>query len=237
MTWSARGRGHAWDGLMQNKGSAMAFVFVLLVMCVGAWAALSTLTKGRTDSTTALERGTPTAGAETSVIGSTPAPTDTPLGTPSPDSELSTPVAPTVTPEPPATPTSPSPPSPTPPPTPTRSAAEPTPFPPSGPHQFYVIRNERDCSAGGLIGGWVYDASANGLAWANMRLYNDYAWSAPPKQSEGPPQTGKYEFTMGLDAGLFHLLIVDTDGQPLSAVVDVDYQPGCSQRIEWQRVQ
>jgi hypothetical protein len=70
-----------------------------------------------------------------------------------------------------------------------------------------------------------------------MRLYNDYGWSTPPKQSEGPPQTGKYEFTLGPDAGVFHLLIVDTDEQPLSAVVDVDYQPGCSQRIDWQRVQ
>jgi hypothetical protein len=82
----------------------------------------------------------------------------------------------------------------------------------------------------------VYDASGNGLAWANVRLYNDYGWSAS-KQSEGPPQFGKYEFTMGFDAGLFHVLVVDASGQPLSAVIDVDYEPACSQRIDWQRAQ
>lgn len=222
---------------MQDKGSAMAFVFVLLVMCVGAWAALSTFTKREGGNVIAVESWTPAARAERTVSGSPPAPTDTPITTPSPHSELSTPVAPTTTRVPPATPAPPPQPTNTPTPSPTRSVAEPSPAPPSGPYQFHVIRNERDCSTGGLIGGWVYDASDNGLAWANMRLYNDFGWSAPLKQSEGPPQTGKYEFTLGLDAGLFHLLITDTDGQPLSAVVDADYQPGCSQRIDWQRVQ
>jgi hypothetical protein len=42
---------------------------------------------------------------------------------------------------------------------------------------------------------------------------------------------------MGYEAGLFHLLIVDNDGQPVSPVVDVDYDPSCSQRVDWQRVQ
>jgi hypothetical protein len=81
----------------------------------------------------------------------------------------------------------------------------------------------------------VYDADGNGLPWANISLYSDW-WSAPPKQSEVPPQSGKYEFAMGLDAALFHLLIVDSEGRPLSAVIDVDYQPDCSYSIDWQQV-
>lgn len=221
---------------MQNKGSAMAFIFVLLVMCVGACAALSTFTKRRGGSVIAVESWTPTARGEKTVSGSPLAGTDTPITTPSPHSEPSTPVAPTATPEPPATPASPPQPTSTPSPSPTRSVAESSPAPPSGPHQFYVVRNERDCSTGGLIGGWVYDASGNGLAWAKMRLYNDYGWSAT-QQSEGPPQTGKYGFAMG-GGELFHLVILDNiSDQELSAVVDVEYDPGCSNYTDWRRVQ
>jgi hypothetical protein len=98
-----------------------------------------------------------------------------------------------------------------------------------------VIGNERDCSTRGIIGGWIYDSEGNGLPWANLHLYNDYGWSAT-KQSEAPPQAGKYEYTMGSDAGLFHLVIVDDRGNPVSRVVDVDYEPDCSQRIDWERV-
>lgn len=82
----------------------------------------------------------------------------------------------------------------------------------------------------------MYDAGGNGLPWAKIRLYNDFGWSATQK-SEGPPQTGKYEFAMG-GGELFHLVIVDiVGGQELSEVVDVEYQPGCSNYIDWQRVQ
>jgi hypothetical protein len=220
---------------MQSKGSALAFVFVLLVMCLGGYAAFNTLAKGRSDAVIPSESQTPPTGAETTATSSIPAHTNTPEAAASPDSELSTPVVPTATPVPPPTPTLAPQPTPTATPSPTIPAAEPTPAPPSGPHQFYVIRNERDCAAGGIIGGWVYDADGNGLPWVNISLYSQW-WSAPLKQSEGPPQSGKYEFAMGYDAALFRLLIVDANGQPLSAVIDVDYQPDCSYRIDWQRV-
>ena len=221
---------------MQNKTSALAFLFVIFVVCLGACAAFSTLTRGRGGGIVAVESWTPTLEVGATSTASAPAPTELPVETPTPRSELTTPVAPTFTPIPPATPTSPPSPTPTPSATPTRSASESTPVPPSGPHQYYVIRNERDCNRGGIIGGWVYDTGGNGLPWANVRLYNDYGWSAS-KQSEGPPQVGKYEFTMGFDPGLFHVLVVDAAGQPLSAVIDVDYEPACSQRIDWQQAQ
>jgi hypothetical protein len=82
----------------------------------------------------------------------------------------------------------------------------------------------------------VYDAAGNGLAWANLRLYNDFGWSGA-RQSEGPPQAGKYEFTMGSEGGLFHLVILDNDGQPVSPTMDIYYDPACSQGVDWQRVQ
>jgi hypothetical protein len=121
-------------------------------------------------------------------------------------------------------------------PTPTETSGEATPFvPPSG-YQFDVVQNERDCTTARLIGGWVYDAGGNGLAGIQMYLYNDYGFEAP-QQTRGQPEAGKYEYTMGSDAGVFHLVIVDGAGNPLSPVVDIDYQPDCSQRVEWQRVQ
>ncbi len=220
---------------MQNKGSALVFLFVLFVMCLGAYGAASTLMKGRTGNIVALETLTPTAGVETSATSSIPVPTDTPAETPAPPSELSTPVVPTATPVPPATPTSPPQPTATPTSTPAGSVA--TPPPPVGEYLFRATRNERDCSSGGLIGGRVYDADGVGLQGIGIRIYNDYGWSPPPRLSQGPPQAGKYEFTMGADAGLFHLLAVDNIGRPLSAVVDVDYEPACSYYIDWQRVQ
>jgi len=222
---------------VQNKGSMLAFTFVLLVMCVGAFAAFSVLTTGRGLGVGPEASGTPTEDIATRPPDATPAPTDTPLDeaaeTPEGGEELSTPVAPSPTLVPAFTPTPPPTATSTAGPSPTREEAEPGP-PPSRPGQYNVISNERDCSATGIIGGWVYDSAGNGLGWASLHLYNNYGWSAT-KQSEGPPQAGKYEFTMGSDAGLFHLVIVDEGGHPLSPVVDIDYQPDCSQRIDWER--
>jgi hypothetical protein len=220
---------------MQSKSSAVAFIVVLLVMCVGACAGFSALTRGREAGIVAEESLTPAGVTATAPSDLSPVPTDTAAGTPSPNLELSTPVVPTATPVPPSTPTSPPSPTPMVPPSPTGTSSGPGPIPPSG-FQYRVTLNERDCAKGGIIGGWVYDAEGNGLGWANLRLYNDYGWSAP-KQSEGAPQAGKYEFTMGFEAALFHLVIVDNDGQPVSPVVDVDYDPNCSQRVDWERVQ
>jgi hypothetical protein len=42
---------------------------------------------------------------------------------------------------------------------------------------------------------------------------------------------------MGSEAGMFHLVILDNDGQPVSPVVDVDYDPNCSQHVDWEKVQ
>ena len=221
---------------MQSRGSAMAFFFVLLVMCVGAFAAFSALTSGRESPGVAIESGTPMEATGTVPGGSSPVPRDTPAETPSPGSELSTPVAPTATPVPPSTPTSPPSPTPSVSPTATETSTGPGPVPPSGSYQYRVTRNEQDCNKGGIIGGSVYDAGGNGLAWANLRLYNDFGWTGS-KQSEGPPQAGKYEFTMGSEAGLFHLVILDNDGQPVSPAVDVYYDPSCSQGVDWERVQ
>jgi hypothetical protein len=220
---------------MQNKGSALAFLFVLFLMCLGACAGLSALTKGTGSQVVAVESWTPTEMAAGSPTGSTPLPTDTPADTPSPNSGLSTPVAPTVTPVPPATNTPLPSPTPTVGPTSTRPAGGATPVVPPGEYQFGIMRNERDCTKGGLIGGRVYGASGDGLPGVNIHLYNDFGYEADGK-TEGQSEAGKYEFAMGSDAGVFHLVIVDGAGRPLSQVLDVDYEPSCSQRVDWQRV-
>jgi hypothetical protein len=220
---------------MQSKGSALAFLAVLLLMSLGVCGSFMALTRGRAADVATMETSTPPGPTTTVVSDSSPMATDIPAGTPSPNSELSTPVVPTATPVPPSTPTSLPSPTPSASPPPIGTETQPGP-PPPGANQYRVTRNERDCSKGGLIGGWVYDAAGNGLGWANLRLYNDYGWSAA-KQSEGAPQAGKYEFTMGFDSGRFHLVILDNDGQPVSPLVDVDYDPICSQLVDWERAQ
>jgi hypothetical protein len=222
---------------MQNKGSALAFLFVLLLMCTGACAAFSALTRGRQSQVVAVESWTPTeASVSSSPTGSTPVASNTPAGTPSPNPELSTPVIPTATPVPPATATPEESPTPRVSPTSTEASGGATPVVPPGEYQFRVVRDERDCTTPRLIGGWIYDAGGSGLPGVQVHLYNDYGFEAD-KQTEGQPQAGKYEFTMGSDAGVFHLVVVDGTGRSLSPVVNVDYQPDCSQHVEWQRVQ
>ncbi len=221
---------------MQSRGSALAFMFVLLVMCLGACVAFSVLTQGRQSQAVAVESWTPTEASVSSPTGSTPVATDTPAGTPSPNPEVSTPVVPTATPVPPATPTPPESPTPRASPTSTQTSGEATPVVPPGGYQFGVVRNEQDCSRVRLIGGRVYDASGNGLAGVQVYLYNDATY-AHTLETEGQAQAGKYEFAMGSDVDVFHLVIVDGAGNPLSPVVDIDYHADCSQHVDWQRIQ
>lgn len=221
---------------MQSKGSAAAFLAVLLFMSLGACASFIALTRGREGDVAATETWTPAGLTATALSDSSPIATDIPAGTPSPNPELSTPVVPTATPVPLSTPTPPPSPTPSASPIPTGTGTQPGP-PPPGANQYRVIRNEPDCSKSRLIGGFVYDAAGNGLGGANLWLYNDIDYRPPPNQSEGPPQAGKYEFAMGSLPGLFHLVIKDNDGQPVSPLVDVDYDPSCSQRVDWEKAQ
>jgi hypothetical protein len=219
---------------MQGKGSAAAFFVVLLFMGLGVCASGIALTRGGEGTVTATETWTPAALAATAPSYPTPVATDVPASTPSANPELSTPVVPTATPVPPSTPTPPPSPTPSISPTPTGTEIQPG-RPPPGTNQYRVIRDEPDCSRGRIIGGWVYDAAGNGVTGARLSLYTA-GWRAA-MQSEGSPQAGKYEFTLGFDAGLFHLVITDSDGQPISPVVDVEYEPNCSERVDWEKAQ
>ncbi len=223
---------------MQNKGSALIFLFVLFVMCLGTYGAVSTIVKGRGSDVIALETLTPTAAAETTATRSTPVPTDTPAETPTPHSELSTPVAPTATPIPPATPTSPPRPTATPTTTPGRSAVSPTPAPAVVEHRFRVIENRQDCTPGqGYVRGTVYDADGDRLQGIHVHLYDNQAYDEHTESKAGAIDKGQYDFPMGPDAARFYLEIVDNLGNPLSAPEAVDYLPGCTNHVDWQRVQ
>jgi hypothetical protein len=232
-----RGLGEGYTGLMQNRGSALIFLFVLFVMCLGTYAAISTFMKGGGTDVIALETLTPTAEAEMTAASSTPAPTNTPLETPTPHSEVSTPVAPTPTPIPPVTPTSPPPPTPTLSPAPTTVPATPTPVPPVGGRLFGVIRNEQDCSAGGYIRGMVYDADGAALSGINIRLYSNQGYDERAQSKAGAIDLGAYDFPMGPDAARFYLEIVDNLGNPLSGPEVVEYRPDCTSYVDWRSVQ
>lgn len=213
------------------------FLFVLFVMCLGAYAAISTLARGRDANVITFETMTPTAAVETAATGAAPLATDTPIETPTPHSEVSTPIAPSATPVAPATQTSPPQPTGTPSPNQPGDTATPTPIPPAGEYLFGTVHSRQDCASGGYIRGVVYGAGGSGLPGINVHLYNNQGYDERAVSKSGAIDMGAYDFPMGPDAARFYLEIVDSLGNPRSAPEVVDYAPRCTSYVDWQSLQ
>lgn len=223
---------------MQNRGSAIAFLFIALIMCLGMCMAVSVLVKGSGRNVIALETLTPRKEAQITATGSIPVPTDTPAETPTPHSGLSTPFVPTATPIPPPTATPP--PKPTPTPSPAGAEPEVTPTRPSPVtgYEFRVARREKDCGPGQrYIRGQVLDVNSHGLPGVNVHLYNNLEIDEVAQSKGGVLDMGAYDFPLGPDAARFYVEIVDASGRPLSAPETVDYSPGCTSYVDWQRAE
>jgi hypothetical protein len=204
-------------------------------MCMGLCLAISALMKRGVLDLVSVETLTPPMESQVTFTASIAEPVHTPTDTSTPSPEVSTPVAPTATPIPSATATLPPLPTGAPSPTGPGVTASSTSTPSPGPYLFAVGHNATDCRGGqGYIRGVVTDSDGNGLAGVRVRLYNDYGFSPEPQPSKGAPEAGRYEYAMGSDAGLFHVVIVDSVGQPISLVEDVTYEPGCIYYVDWQ---
>ncbi len=113
----------------------------------------------------------------------------------------------------------------------------PTPTPGSG---RFVATGRVDpnapCQGSGGVTGTVRDAQGSPLAGIMIRIYNDADYKPPPFTSGAD---GTYNIVLGKDAGLFHLVVVASDGAVESDVLDIRYPggaaSGCHGVVDWTR--
>ncbi|MGE5137827.1 MAG: hypothetical protein ACM3JD_00070 [Rudaea sp.] len=91
----------------------------------------------------------------------------------------------------------------------------------------------RACEGLGSIDGSVRDAQGNALAGYKIKIYNDADYQPSPFT---PESDGRYSIVLGANQGLFHLVVL-RNGQPASAVYDVNYPggrgTGCHLILDW----
>jgi len=97
---------------------------------------------------------------------------------------------------------------------------------------------DKPCSGAGSLSGTVRDALGRGIPNVTLGYYADLI----PLVSARTNANGQYQFTLGKDATVLHVVILGADGKtPVSLSADVFYPgglvAGCHIVIEWQRVQ
>jgi tetratricopeptide (TPR) repeat protein len=86
------------------------------------------------------------------------------------------------------------------------------------------------CTGTGGVSGTVRDANGNALAGIMIRIYNDVDYNPAPFAADA---NGRYNIVLGRDAGLFHLVVVGSDGSPVSQVFDLNYPGGAASGCHW----
>lgn len=97
---------------------------------------------------------------------------------------------------------------------------------------------EKPCTGAGTLSGTVRDALGRGIPNVAIGYYADLI----PLTSTRTNANGQYQFTLGKDATVLHVIILGADGKtPVSLSADVHYPgglvAGCHIVIEWQKVQ
>jgi hypothetical protein len=82
----------------------------------------------------------------------------------------------------------------------------------------------------GSITGVVRDAQGKALSGVSIRIYNDYDYHPAPFRTDAQ---GKYSIVLGVDGGMFHLVVVGSGNIPASNVLDLNYQGGLSNACRW----
>ena len=233
---------------MENRAYSFLFLGVMVVICLGAYVAVSALT----DSSEPLVRvaaatNTPTATAShnaTIAVGTrTPTPTNTPFVLVIPTIIFPTITrTPTNTPTPSNTPTLPPFPSPrviptdTPTPTPSNTAPpSDTPVQPGEPtatstpvlnNPTFVVASGPAWDPSHICSGqyyiWGYVRNSQGQGMPNVRLSFFRKWPIPATVydvTRGGSEAGRFEYTAGTAANEFQIAIVDGNDQPLSTSV------------------
>lgn len=97
---------------------------------------------------------------------------------------------------------------------------------------------DKPCTGAGTLSGTVRDALGRGIPNVAIGYYADLI----PLTSTRTNANGQYQFTLGKDATVLHVIILGADGKtPVSLSADVHYPgglvAGCHIVIEWQKVQ
>jgi tetratricopeptide (TPR) repeat protein len=92
------------------------------------------------------------------------------------------------------------------------------------------VEAARACGGAGGVSGTVRDAQGNALAGIMIRIYNDVDYNPAPFTADA---NGRYDIVLGKDAGLFHLVVVGSDGLPISEVFDLNYPGGAASGCHW----
>ncbi len=97
---------------------------------------------------------------------------------------------------------------------------------------------DKPCTGTGSLSGTVRDALGRGIPNVAIGYYADLI----PLTSIRTNASGQYQFTLGRDATVLHVVILGADGKtPVSLSADVHYPgggvAGCHIVIEWQKVQ
>jgi len=100
------------------------------------------------------------------------------------------------------------------------------------------VANDKTCIGTGDISGVVRDGQGRALSGVIIGYYADGISLTTTKTNA----SGQYQFQLGKDAGIFHLIVLNGDGKtPVSQVVDVQYpggtNVGCHLVVDWQKVQ
>jgi hypothetical protein len=236
-----------------NRGYAIGFLIVLLVVILGLYVAYT----GFQASREALEAqatmpvasqggmatrppthapATPTATMETLP---TPAPgitaTLTAMAVPIPaETEVGVVAEPTLPPtEPPApAPTEAPAASPTVPPAATPSSAPAYAFRVAGPPG--PDPNNPNCC---YIRGTVRDAAGNGLEGLLVKAFNDWNRDMQPAVTKGGAEAGQYDIPIGGDVVTWYIMIVDAGGNQISSQVQIQMNPEVAgtYRVDWMR--
>lgn len=240
---------------MEGRGSAVAFLLILLIVCGGAyWAYQAVREGGSLVSFGGTEVLRPTAivvAAGLPTVTPLPGvPTETPRFVP-PTPALLTPVPPSPTPLPPIAVVSPAPttePTPTialdttPTPTPTETAVPPT-ATPAFLFQPALHRPdfERGCN-GHYIFGYIRDSAGNLLSGVLVHVYDQYGNDLGVAPSKEPPDLGYYNFPISPVRDTWTVEVVDASGTPLSPPVEVLNtggfvvgQEACWHQVDWLR--
>lgn len=96
---------------------------------------------------------------------------------------------------------------------------------------------DKPCTGAGTLSGTVRDALGRGIPNVAIGYYTDWI----PLTSARTNANGQYQFTLGKDATVLHVIILGADGKtPVSLSADVHYPgglvTGCHIVIEWQKV-
>ena len=236
-----------------NKGYALGFLIVLLVIVLGMYVAVTSFMSSRDTLSIQAAAAASTQAAQPTRTPTRPAlaPTATSIIIPSPVAGLTATMTAMVTTTvatdsaPPAEPTMPpsteppvEPPAVEPSDTPAAAVQPPTPAPVPA-YQFRLAGpptadpTYQICC---YIYGTVKDAAGNGLEGVRVQAFNE--WTVlPPALTKGGVEIGKYDIPIGRELVTWYIMIVDESGTQISSQVQVQWNPDEANgfRIDWQR--